>query len=183
MFANSVSIGTSLEITWVVQVSILTETVKHCCSDSPLRPVWKNILTIKTCKPAMPTIIKLSMIEKLKILCSVLLTVEKFLFSRVLKYFCWRVMVLSWPLSLSTEFSRAEVCSMLAPCLEGMLAARGSFSMEISKSIILSAKVLMLLSKQKRYSPTSLAVKTKSPWRSLVPSRMVFSLPGSELGP
>jgi hypothetical protein len=36
----------------------------------------------------MPTIIKLSMMEKLKILCSVLLTVEKFLFSRVLKYFC-----------------------------------------------------------------------------------------------
>lgn len=159
------------------------EAGKHVLCNSPLRPVWKNILTIKTCRPAMPTIIKLSMIEKLKILCSVLLTVEKFLFSRVLKYFCWRVIVLSWPLSLRTEFSRAEVCSMLAPCLEGMLAARGSFSMEISKSIILSAKVLMLLSKQKRYSPTSLAVKTKSPWRSLVPSRMVFSFPGSELGP
>jgi hypothetical protein len=131
----------------------------------------------------MATIIKLSMMEKLKILCSVLLTVEKFLFSRVLKYFCWRVIVLSWPLSLRTEFSRADVCSMLAPCLEGMLAARGSFSMEISKSIILSAKVLMLLSKQNRYSPASLAVKTKSPWRSLVPSRIVLSLLGSELGP
>ena len=183
MFANSCSWLQSLEVTWNVLVSGLIVARRDGSRNSPLRPVWKKILTIKTCRPAMATIIKLSMMEKLKILCSVLLTVEKFLFSRVLKYFCWRVIVLSWPLSLRTEFSRADVCSMLAPCLEGMLAARGSFSMEISKSIILSAKVLMLLSKQKRYSPASLAVKTKSPWRSFVPSRIVFSLPGSELGP
>ena len=36
----------------------------------------------------MPTIIATSIMLKLKILLSVLLTVLKFLFSRVLKYFC-----------------------------------------------------------------------------------------------
>ena len=39
-----------------------------------------------------------------------------------------------------------------------------------------SAKVLISLLKQKRYSPTSLAVKTKSPCRSLVPSSITLSL-------
>lgn len=53
----------------------------------------------------------------------------------------------------------------------------------ISKSTSFSANVLISLLKQKRYSPTSLAVKTKSPWRSFVPSRMTFSWPPLEPGP
>lgn len=53
----------------------------------------------------------------------------------------------------------------------------------ISRSTILSVKVETVLSKQKRYSPTSLAVKTKSPCRSFCPSRIMRSLPGSFVGP
>lgn len=53
----------------------------------------------------------------------------------------------------------------------------------ISKSTSLSETVDMLLSKQKRYSPASLAVKTKSPWRSFSPSRTTRSLPASFAGP
>lgn len=48
---------------------------------------WKKNLTINTCSPAIHIIIILSNILKLNILLSVLLTVEKFLFSRVRKYF------------------------------------------------------------------------------------------------
>lgn len=46
----------------------------------------------------------------------------------------------------------------------------------ISKSTIFSANVDISLLKQNLYSPGLWAVKTKSPWRSFVPSRMVFSL-------
>ena len=46
----------------------------------------------------------------------------------------------------------------------------------ISKSTILSAKVLIELLKQNEYSPTSFAVNTKSPCRSFVLSIMIFSL-------
>lgn len=53
----------------------------------------------------------------------------------------------------------------------------------ISKSTILSEKVETVLSKQKRYSPTSLAVKTKSPCLSFSPSKIICSLPGVEVGP
>ena len=48
----------------------------------------------------MPTMIKFSKTLNLKILCSVLLTVLKFRFSRVRKYFWLRVMVDSWLPSL-----------------------------------------------------------------------------------
>lgn len=44
----------------------------------------------------MPTIMMTSTKLKLKILCSVLLTVLKFLFSLVRKYFCIRETVESW---------------------------------------------------------------------------------------
>ena len=44
----------------------------------------------------------------------------------------------------------------------------------ISKSTIFSAKVDISLLKQKVYSPTLWAVKTKSPWRSFVPSRTIL---------
>lgn len=125
-----------------------------------MRPPVKNILTINTCNPAIPTIIKLSMRLKFQILLSVLLTVEKLRFSLVLKYFCCLDTLLSSPEIFMMLSSSTVVCSGVEPCLEGICAARGSFSTAISKSIILSAKVLMLLSKQKRYSPTSFAVKT-----------------------
>lgn len=61
----------------------------------PFLPPWKNILTTKTCRPAMETIMALSSREKLKMRLSVLRTVLKLRFSRVRKYFCWRVTVLS----------------------------------------------------------------------------------------
>lgn len=54
---------------------------------------------------------------------------------------------------------------------------------EISKSTDLSEKVERELSKQNRYSPISVAVKTKSPWRSFSPSMITFSLPDSLDGP
>jgi hypothetical protein len=91
-------------------------------------PTWKKNLTINTWRPAMHTIIRLSMTLKLKILLSVLLTVLKFLFSRVRKYFWLRVMVESWPESLKIDSSSAEVCSGDVPCLEGIWASRCSFS-------------------------------------------------------
>lgn len=53
---------------------------------------------------------------------------------------------------------------------------RGGPRTAISKSTIFSAKVLISLLKQKRYSPTSFAVKTKSPCRSFVPSSITLSL-------
>jgi hypothetical protein len=50
--------------------------------------------------------------------------------------------------------------------------AKGVLLTEISKSTNLSAKVLISLLKQNLYSPTSLAVKTKSPCRSFWPCMM-----------
>lgn len=47
---------------------------------------------------------------------------------------------------------------------------------EISKSTNFSAKVDISLEKQNLYSPISFAVKTKSPCRSLLPSRMTLSV-------
>lgn len=88
---------------------------------------WKKNLTINTCSKAMQTIIKLSMILRLKILRSVLLTVLKLRFSLVRKYFWLRVMVESWPDSLNIDSSSADVCSGDVPCFEGN-EARASFS-------------------------------------------------------
>lgn len=93
----------------------------------PFLAPWKKNRTINTCSPAIQTIIKLSITLKLKILLSVLLTVLKFRFSLVRKYFWFRVMVESWPESLKIDSSRAEVCSGDVPCLAG-IAARCSCS-------------------------------------------------------
>lgn len=82
---------------------------------------------MKTCSPAMQTIIKLSITLKLKILLSVLLTVLKFRFSLVRKYFWFLVIVESRPEILKMDSSNAEVCSGEVPCLEG-IEARCSFS-------------------------------------------------------
>lgn len=65
---------------------------------------------------------------KLNILFSVLLTVLKFLFSRVRKYFWLREMVESWAESLRMDSSRTEVCSGEEPGLLGILARAASFS-------------------------------------------------------
>lgn len=142
------------------QLSVPTHCESVLEGNLPLRPPVKNCLTTKTCSIAMPTIMTLSIRLKFHILCSVLLTVLKLRFSLVRKYFCCLVIVLNCPPSLRTLSSNTLVCSGPAPCFEGREAARGSFSTAISKSIILSAKVEMLLSKQKRCSPASLAVKT-----------------------
>jgi len=133
---------------------------------------------------------------------SVLLTVLKFLFSRVRKYFWLREMVDNCAESLRIDSSRTEVCSGDEPCLEGMMARAASFSTykvkvsarhphprglmpvkqvygvhtAISKSTIFSAKVLISLLKQNLYSPGSFAVNTKSPCRSFVPSSMTLSV-------
>ena len=88
---------------------------------------------MKTCSAAMATIIKLSIILRLKILCSVLLTVLKLRFSLVRKYFWFRVIVESWPESLKMDSSKADVCSGDVPCLEGKLV-RSSFSTLINAS-------------------------------------------------
>jgi hypothetical protein len=82
---------------------------------------------MKTCRPAIVTIIMLSMMLKLKMRRSVLLTVLKFRFSRVRKYFWLRLMVDSCVDSLRMDSSRTEVCSGVEPCLVGS-AARSSFS-------------------------------------------------------
>jgi hypothetical protein len=82
---------------------------------------------MKTCRPAMQTIIKLSITLKLKILLSVLLTVLKFRFSLVRKYFWFLLIVDSCPESLNIDSSKADVCSGDVPCLEG-IEARCSFS-------------------------------------------------------
>lgn len=65
---------------------------------------------------------------KLTIRFSVLETVLKLRFSRVLKYFWFREMVESWPEILKTDSSKTEVCSGDEPCLEGSWAVRDSFS-------------------------------------------------------
>lgn len=63
----------------------------------------------------MATINPPSIKLKLNILVSVLLTVLKFLFSRVRKYFCCLVKVEIWPESLRTVSSTPVSCSALAP--------------------------------------------------------------------
>ena len=168
-------------------------------SRAPKRQLtWKKNRTMKTCSPAMQTIIKLSITLKLKILLSVLLTVLKFRFSLVRKYFWFLVIVESRLEILKIDSSNAEVCSGDVPCLEG-IEARCSFSTyhpegsatisqekgaksqrleartAISKSTNFSANVLISLLKQNLYSPVSLAVKTKSPCLSFFPSMMILS--------
>jgi hypothetical protein len=61
----------------------------------PFLAPWKKNLTTSTCNAAIPTIIRTSTMLKLNIRVSVLLTVLKFRFSRVRKYFCMRLIVLS----------------------------------------------------------------------------------------
>lgn len=74
---------------------------------------------MNTCSPAIVTIMTLSMMLKLNIRLSVLLTVLKFLFSLVLKYFWFRFIVDSAPDSLRMDSSRTDVCSGDVPCFEG----------------------------------------------------------------
>lgn len=62
---------------------------------SPFLAPWKKNLTTSTCKAAMVTIMPTPIKLKLNIRCSVLLTVLKFRFSRVRKYFCMRETVLN----------------------------------------------------------------------------------------
>lgn len=93
----------------------------------PFLAPWKKNRTMKTCKPAIVTIIKLSITLKLNILLSVLRTVLKLRFSRVRKYFWLRLMVDSCPESLKMDSSSADVCSGDVPCLAGS-CARCSFS-------------------------------------------------------
>ena len=95
--------------------------------DIPFRPPVKNIFTIKTCSAAIASINPPSIKLKLNILLSVLLTVLKFRFSRVRKYFCCLVKVEIWPESFSTVSSTPLICSGLAPAFCGRLA-RASFS-------------------------------------------------------
>ena len=159
---------------------------RHSFFDSPFLAPWKKNLTTKTCSAAMPAIIRTSTSEKLKILDSVLLTVLKFLFSLVLKYFCILLIVLSWPLTLKIVSSSWAVWALSAPPLVGIVAcfcSSSTYSIRrishcrscpdpymlecmpealtaISKSTILSAKVDISLLKQNLYSPVSLAVNT-----------------------
>jgi hypothetical protein len=76
----------------------------------------------------MVTMSPLSIKLNVKMRPSVLLTVLKFLFSRVRKYFWFREMVDSWADSLRMDSSRTEVCSGDEPCFEGMIARAASFS-------------------------------------------------------
>ena len=71
---------------------------------------------------ASENIITTSINEKLKILDSVLLTVLKFLFSRVRKYFCMREMVLSCDETLKMVSSSCVVWVWSAPALTGIWA-------------------------------------------------------------
>ena len=176
---------------------------------------------MKTCRPAMATMTAPSMRLKLKILRSVLRTVLEFRFSRVRKYFCWRVSDETRPEINNSASSTSDNCSLLAPafwgsavrvssstyfvtlvCLHPLVPARrgplhprscigrilfrkkkkGELTV-ISISTIFSVNVETLLSKQNRYSPTSVAVNAKSPCRSFSPSRIVLSCPAFLLGP
>ena len=96
--------------------------------NSPFLAPWKKNLTINTCNPAIQTINPLSTTLKLNILLSVLLTVLKFRFSRVRKYFWLRLMVERSRETFMMDSSRAEVCSGEVPCLEGRRAEGDSFS-------------------------------------------------------
>lgn len=88
---------------------------------------WKKNLTMNTCSPPMAIIRAIWIKLKLIILFSVLRTVLKFRFSRVLKYFWCRVIVDSWPDTLNRDSSSADVCSGDVPCFAGRLT-RASFS-------------------------------------------------------
>jgi hypothetical protein len=83
---------------------------------------------MNTCSPAMVSMRPLSIKLKVKMRPSVLLTVLKFRFSRVRKYFWLRAMVESCAESLRMDSSRTVVCSGEEPCLEGMTARAASFS-------------------------------------------------------
>ena len=96
--------------------------------NSPFLAPWKKNLTINTCNPAIQTINPLSTTLKLNILLSVLLTVLKFRFSRVRKYFWFRLIVERSRETFIMDSSRAEVCSGEVPCLEGRRAEGDSFS-------------------------------------------------------
>lgn len=133
----------------------------------------KNVRTIKTCSALVVTIAILSNNANQKMRCSVDCTVDMFLFSRVLKYFCVRDICETCELSFKTLSSIPLVCSAVVPAFCGNSACRGSFSICISKSTILSVTVDISLLKQNLYSPISVAVKTKSPCFSFVPSRTI----------
>lgn len=76
----------------------------------------------------MVRISPLSIKLKVKMRPSVLLTVLKFRFSRVRKYFWFREMVESCAESFRIDSSRTVVCSGEEPCLAGMMARAASFS-------------------------------------------------------
>jgi len=76
----------------------------------------------------MPTIMTTSIKLKLKILCSVLLTVLKFLFSRVRKYFCILEIVDSCDETLKIVSSSAVCCSGEVPAFWGRSADLDSSS-------------------------------------------------------
>lgn len=94
-----------------------------CCRGglrpSGLEHTWKKNLTTKTWRAPMQMTRAIWIKLKLTILPSVLRTVLKFRFSRVRKYFWFRVMVESWPESLKSDSSRAVVCSGELPCFDG----------------------------------------------------------------
>ena len=71
----------------------ITSSTSQTCSSLPFRPPVKNIRTMNTCNPAIAIIKPDSIKLKFHIRLSVLLTVLKFLFSRVRKYFCCLVNV------------------------------------------------------------------------------------------
>ena len=98
---------------------------------------WKNVLTTKTWNPLNATMSKLSIIENQIIRDSVDLTVEKFRFSLVRKYFCVRAKLVNsnyqvqivdnCPDSLKKVSSRLSGDSVESFALMGN-AARGSCS-------------------------------------------------------
>lgn len=83
---------------------------------------------MKTCSPAIAIINALSATLKLNIRLSVLFTVLIFRFSRVRKYFWFRLIVDKSRDTLRIDSSSADVCSGELPCLLGSRASRDSFS-------------------------------------------------------
>jgi hypothetical protein len=101
---------------------------------------WKNVRTTNTWKPLNATISRLSIIENQIIRDSVDLTVEKFRFSLVRKYFCVRAVLAftqeiqivdNWADNLKNVSSRLSGDSVFAVALVGN-CARGSCSTYIS---------------------------------------------------
>jgi len=113
-------------------------------SHLPFLAPWKKNLTTKTCRTAIPTIMITSIKLKLKILCSVLLTVLKLRFSLVRKYFCIRLIVLNCPLTLKIESSREECCSGLEPAFWGKRADFDSCSTYWDKSVRIREAMISL---------------------------------------